>query len=113
MPLSAHPGGAIDNTIPTEAKNPAQDDADLAAVNLAPPSAMVKTSRPPAPDQGQSYTVGKGDSPYTIAHKFKVTPEALLKFNGIDDPKKLRPGQKLRIPAKSNPKPDTKSKLKA
>jgi LysM repeat protein len=34
-----------------------------------------------------------------IAQKFKVSNEALLKLNHIDDPKKLKPGQKLRIPA--------------
>ena len=50
-------------------------------------------------DSGKTYVVRKGESPYTIADKFKVDATALLKLNGIDDPKKLKIGQTLRIPA--------------
>ena len=50
-------------------------------------------------DSGKTYTVGKGESPYMIAQKFKVSYDALIRLNHIDDPKKLKPGQKLRIPA--------------
>ena len=51
------------------------------------------------PDSGKIYVVGKGESVYTIAQKYKVSPEALLKLNQIDDPKKLKPGQKLHLPS--------------
>ncbi len=47
------------------------------------------------------YTVVKGDSPYKIAKKFKITPDELMKANGITDPKKIQIGQKLNIPASS------------
>ena len=47
---------------------------------------------------GQSYVVAKGDNPYSIAKKFKVTQEALMKANNIDDPRKLKIGQSLAIP---------------
>lgn len=89
-----------------EQKSDAPADADLAAAN-----GTLPVNRPAhlPPDSGQTYTVGKGESPYTIAHKFKVSPDTLLKLNGIDDPKKIKPGQKLRIPAKT----DTKAKTKA
>ncbi len=50
-------------------------------------------------DSGKIYVVGKGESPYIIAQKLKVSYDALLKLNHIDDPKKLTPGQKLRVPA--------------
>ena len=56
------------------------------------------------PDSGKIYTVGKGESPYGIAQKLKVSYEALLKLNHIDDPKKLKPGQKLRIPMPASSK---------
>jgi LysM repeat protein len=49
-------------------------------------------------DSGKTYVVGKGETPISIAHKLKVSYDALLKLNGIDDPKKLKPGQKLRVP---------------
>jgi LysM repeat protein len=52
-------------------------------------------------DSGQVHTVGKGETPVTIARKLNVSYDDLLKLNKIDDPKKLQIGQKLRIPAKS------------
>ena len=52
----------------------------------------------PAASNLAEYTVVKGDSPYKIAKKFKVTPEELMKINGITDPKKIQIGQKLKIP---------------
>ena len=45
-----------------------------------------------------SYTVVKGDSPYKIAKKFKISPDELMKANGITDPKKIQIGQQLKIP---------------
>lgn len=65
----------------------------------APARAMTAT-----PDSGRVYVVGKGESVYTIAQKFKVSPEFLLRLNQIEDPKKLRPGQKLRVPQAPKPK---------
>ncbi len=59
---------------------------------------------PLPPDSGKAYLVGKGESIYTIAQKLKVSPESLLKLNQIDDPKKLKPGQRLRVPVTSKPK---------
>lgn len=68
-----------------------------------PPPPAASNGKPAAsrlpPDSGKTYVIGKGESAYTIARKLKVTPEALLKLNAIDDPKRLKPGQKLRVPA--------------
>ena len=64
----------------------------------------AKTAPAAAPAQetkssgGQSYVVAKGDNPYSIAKKFKVTQDALMKANNIDDPRKLKIGQTLAIP---------------
>jgi LysM repeat protein len=49
----------------------------------------------------KTYTVGKGDSPVKIAKKFKVSYDDLLALNHIEDPRKLKIGQKLLIPNKS------------
>ena len=53
------------------------------------------------------YTVAKGDTSVSIAKKLHVGYDDLLKLNKIDDPKKLRIGQKLHVPVKprttSNP----------
>ena len=65
----------------------------------SPSGAMAaKGPRLPA-DSGNVYAVGKGESVYTIAQKLKVSADSLMKLNQIDDPKKLRPGQKLHVPA--------------
>ena len=83
------------------------DEADGGSVPVHGPSAAPATA-PKAghlpPDSGKTYTVGKGESPYVIAQKLKVSYESLLKLNHIDDPKKLKPGQKLRIPTPANSK---------
>jgi LysM repeat protein len=58
-----------------------------------------ETAKAPA-DSGRVYVVAKGDNPVTIAKKFKVSYDDLIALNHIDDPHKLRIGQKLLIPAK-------------
>jgi LysM repeat protein len=54
-----------------------------------------------AGDAHKTYTVAKGDNPVSIAKKFKVSYDELLALNHIDDPRKLKIGQKLLIPNKS------------
>jgi LysM repeat protein len=46
----------------------------------------------------KTYVVAKGDNPYSLAKKFNVSQAALMKANNIDDPKKLKIGQKLVVP---------------
>ena len=48
----------------------------------------------------KSYIVAKGDNPVAIARKLGVSYDELLKLNKIADPKKLKPGQTLQVPAK-------------
>ena len=52
-------------------------------------------------DSHKTYVVAKGDNPVGIAKKFKVSYDDLLALNHIDDPRKLKIGQKLLIPNKS------------
>jgi LysM repeat protein len=47
----------------------------------------------------KTYIVTKGDTPVSIAKKFKVTSDQLLAVNNIEDAHKLKIGQKLVIPA--------------
>ncbi len=44
------------------------------------------------------YTVRKGDNPYTIAKKFRVSPEDIIRANDLD-PHRLKPGTRISIPA--------------
>jgi LysM repeat protein len=55
-------------------------------------------------DSGKTYIVAKGDNPVTIAKRFKVSYDDLVSLNHIDDPRKLKIGQKLLIPTKPTKK---------
>ena len=94
-------------SLSAERSSVVSDEADGGSVPVhgasVAPSNAPKVGHVP-PDSGKMYTVGKGESPYVIAQKLKVSYEALLKLNHIDDPKKLKPGQKLRVPAPANSK---------
>jgi LysM repeat protein len=61
---------------------------------------VAKTQAPKVSDSGKTYVVAKGDNPVTIAKKFKVPYDDLVALNHIDDPRKLKIGQKLLIPVK-------------
>jgi nucleoid-associated protein YgaU len=59
------------------------------------------------PSSGKTYIVKKGDNPVTIAKKLKVSYDNLISLNHIEDPHKLRIGQKLLIPETTNSKTTT------
>jgi nucleoid-associated protein YgaU len=61
------------------------------------------------PSSGKTYIVKKGDNPVTIAKKLKVSYSDLIALNHIDDPHKLRIGQKLLIPAEATKIKTTKA----
>jgi LysM repeat protein len=72
------------------------------------PVKPVAENTPKADSSKKSYVVAKGDTPLKIAKKFKVPFDDLLTANKIDDPTKLKIGQKLIIPVKATT--TTKSK---
>jgi LysM repeat protein len=75
--------------------------ATTAATNAAPASKTItRATAPKVSDSGKTYVVAKGDNPVTIAKKFKVSYDDLVALNHIDDPRKLKIGQKLSIPVK-------------
>ncbi len=108
-----HPGQEL--KLPAQSPDPKTQIADGTASALslieAGPGVSAKTdslsasnlakSTQPSSDSGKIYVIGKGENVYTIAQKLKVSTESLLKLNQIDDPKRLKPGQKLRIPLTS------------
>ena len=65
--------------------------------NATPTKASSATTA--STDGGKTYIVVKGDNPVSIAKKHKVSESDLLAINHIDDPRKLKIGQKLIIPA--------------
>jgi LysM repeat protein len=63
-----------------------------------PVKPVAETS--PKAENKKTYVVAKGDTPVSIAKKFKITSDQLLTANKIEDAHKLKIGQKLVIPVK-------------
>jgi LysM repeat protein len=90
---------------------PAVTSQETAKVKEESPKAPVKEERKaipvkpiaestPKPESSKkTYVVVKGDTPVSIAKKFKITSAQLLATNDIEDARKLKIGQKLVIPA--------------
>lgn len=69
------------------------------AILVRPNTAAASTARAGATSaSGETYVVKAGDSIWGIANRMKVGQDALMKANGISDPKKLKIGMKLVIP---------------
>ena len=90
---------------PHEDPNPTHSSSKLSSkddhANTAPVAKAV-AARPVS--SGKTYVVKKGDNPVTIAKKLKVPYDDLMALNHIEDPRKLRIGQKLLIPKTTKPK---------
>lgn len=92
-------------------KADAQAKAPVATKAASEPKSETKTeakadakAAPKAADAGageQEYVVVSGDNPYSIAKRFHVSYQKLVEINGIEDPTKIRIGQKLKIPGKA------------
>ncbi|MEY2574490.1 MAG: LysM domain [Verrucomicrobiota bacterium] len=89
------------------AKVPVKEERKAIAVKpIAENTPKVETNK-------KTYVVAKGDTPVSIAKKFKITSDQLLSVNNIEDAHKLKIGQRLVIPApkeKAAPKEKKKSK---
>ncbi|MCS7009162.1 MAG: LysM peptidoglycan-binding domain-containing protein [Chthoniobacterales bacterium] len=70
-------------------------------VEAVKPSGSNVENKGEAEGKYRIYEVVAGDNPYKIAKKYKVSYQELLRVNNIDDPRKLRIGQKLKIPEKT------------
>jgi LysM repeat protein len=82
----------------------AQTAADASSSNAAPaatpaPAAPSDTTTAPAPTERPStYTLVKGDSLWTVAHRFGTTVVKLRKLNNLKKGAILQPGQVLQLP---------------
>ncbi|MEE8584408.1 MAG: LysM peptidoglycan-binding domain-containing protein [Acidobacteriota bacterium] len=71
-------------------------------VYLSPGQAAASDARPqarPSKGSGQSYTIRRGDTLWSIARLYPgVSADDLKRFNDLRDERSLRPGKRLRIP---------------
>jgi len=94
----------------TPAPAPASVVATVATPTTASAPAMAAAAPAPTPaaqapaGESRTYTVAKGDTLTKIAKQFKVTAAAIMSANSpkLSDPKKLKIGEVLTIPVKSD-----------
>jgi LysM repeat protein len=70
-------------------------------VEAASPKPSVEDQLQPRPPKAlpvKSYRVVKGDTAYSIARRYNVDWQELLRVNGMNDPRQLRADQVIRIP---------------
>ncbi len=79
-----------------ETKAPATARTKTPEPAKATPKAAAKATTSKA--SGSKHTVGKGETIYSIARKYKITEEALMRMNGIKNPNSLQIGKTLIIP---------------
>jgi LysM repeat protein len=111
-PTSSEPENKTADT--TQTTNHASSDKarDIAAQKENDRQHDPKPSHSPAKDEqaktpsssGKTYVVKKGDNPAGIAKKLKVSYKDLIAINHIEDPRKLKIGQKLLVPEAAKPK---------
>jgi lysozyme len=95
---------SVKSTVPTavvsESTKP-REESVKPAVKEERKAIPVKATEEIAPktESKKSYVVAKGDTPTSIAKKFKITSAQLLAANDIEDATKLKIGRKLVIPA--------------
>jgi LysM repeat protein len=117
LPVARPPAATTDSSAKTDAAtHPASTSKESPRVEIGratkASTKAAKEDRKPdhakassaVADSGKTHVVEKGETPLTIAHKFKVPFDDLLAVNHIDDPRKLQIGQKLIIPAKPKAK---------
>lgn len=61
------------------------------------PKGKPKVVHPVKPSITKEYIVKKGDTLYSISHKYKLNFERLKQINNIKDPQKIFVGQKLKF----------------
>ena len=68
-------------------------------VDRAPPAAASPAAPAPAPvdTRPEFYTIRRGDTMYSIALDHGLDYKELAAWNNLDDPRRIRPGQQLRI----------------
>ena len=98
---SEGPGVAATRSDETKiAKTPPKPVAKDERKTDAKPDPKPAENKATKPDASKTYVVAKGDTPVSIARKFKVPSDDIMVANHIDDPHKLKIGQKLIIPTK-------------
>ena len=74
----------------------------IIAENIPSPTPAKAVAAIPPPAPVSEYTLNSGDNLYAVSRRLQVTYSELMEANGITDPRQLRIGQKLKVPARGN-----------
>ena len=74
----------------------------VVAENIPSPTPAKAVAATPPPAPVSEYTLNSGDNLYAVSRRLQVTYSELMEANGITDPRQLRIGQKLKVPARGN-----------
>ena len=74
----------------------------IIAENIPSPTPAKAVAVTPAPVPVSEYTLNSGDNLYAVSRRLQVSYSELMEANGITDPRQLRIGQKLKVPARGN-----------
>ncbi|HSI63029.1 MAG TPA: LysM peptidoglycan-binding domain-containing protein [Candidatus Saccharimonadia bacterium] len=87
---------------PVVAKPAAAKPAEAKPVAAKPAEAKPAAAKPAAAKPGNeiAHTVKAGETPYAIARKYGITPDQLMRHNGVKDASKLKIGTVLKVPPK-------------
>ncbi len=84
---------------------PLADEMEEAATPPArkkavPVPAPVAAAKPKPATGSRSHVIGKGDTIYNVAKRYGISPNEVMRANGISDPSRLQMGQVLKITVK-------------
>ena len=74
----------------------------IVAENISSQSLVKPVAAKAHPASVREYTLSSGDNLYAVSRRLQVTYSGLMEANGITDPRQLRIGQKLKVPARGN-----------
>jgi LysM repeat protein len=74
----------------------------IVAENTPSPAPLKPDVTTPHPAPVSEYTLNSGDNLYAVSRRLQVSYSELMEANGITDPRQLRIGQKLKVPALGN-----------
>ncbi|MCJ8140176.1 peptidoglycan DD-metalloendopeptidase family protein [Falsirhodobacter halotolerans] len=77
----------------------------IETTTLAPTPGSAPAPTATSGAQPAQHRVARGETAYSIARTYNVSPKALAEWNGLDDSLSLREGQMLMIPVASNTPP--------
>jgi LysM repeat protein len=74
----------------------------IVSENIPSPAPVKTVAATPPSAPVSEYTLISGDNLYAVSRRLQVSYSELMEANGITDPRQLRIGQKLKVPARGN-----------